>query len=68
LASGGLEAVTLDDGRPTHLPGLPIEMGGTRVGGSSALPVAGADSDAVLTALGYDAAMIADLRARGAVG
>ena len=68
LASGGLEAVTLDDGRPTHLPGLPIEMDGARVGGSSALPVAGADSDAVLTALGYDAAMIADLRARGAVG
>ncbi len=68
LASGGLEAVTLDDGRVTYLPPLPLEMGGVRVNADSALPVPGRDSDAVLAALGYDADAIAGLRASGAVG
>ena len=68
LASGGLEAVTLDDGRIAYLPPLPLEMGGMRVNADAALPVPGRDSDAVLVALGYDAAAIAGLRASGAVG
>lgn len=68
LASGGLESVTLDDGRTTHLPALPIEMEGTRVGGPVALPLPGADTDAVLADLGFDAVAIADLRNKGAVG
>lgn len=67
-AGGGLEAVTLDDGRATALPALPIEMDGARVGGDAALSSPGADTDAVLAALGYGAAAIADLRAAGAVG
>jgi crotonobetainyl-CoA:carnitine CoA-transferase CaiB-like acyl-CoA transferase len=68
LASGGLEAVTLDDGHATHLPGLPIEMDGVRLGGAVSLPLPGADTDAVLAGLGYDSAWIADLRRKGAVG
>jgi crotonobetainyl-CoA:carnitine CoA-transferase CaiB-like acyl-CoA transferase len=66
-ASGGLEAVTLDDGRMVHLPPLPLEMDGVRVNAPTALPTPGRDSDAVLAALGYDAAAIAALRAAGAV-
>ena len=68
LASGGLEAVTLDDGRVAYLPPLPLEMGGVRVNADAALPVPGRDSDAVLAALGYDADAIAGLKASGAVG
>ena len=68
LASGGLESVTLDDGRTTQLPALPIEMDGDRIGGTVALPQPGADTDAVLADLGLDAAAIADLRNKGAVG
>ncbi|MFC3581155.1 CaiB/BaiF CoA transferase family protein [Sphingomonas hylomeconis] len=43
LAEGGLEAVTLPDGRETRLPALPIEMDGKRLGRASALPIPGAD-------------------------
>ena len=68
LASGGLEAVTLDDGRETMLPGLPIEMDGARVGGADTLPAPGRDTRAVLAALGHDEAMIDALLAKGAVG
>jgi crotonobetainyl-CoA:carnitine CoA-transferase CaiB-like acyl-CoA transferase len=68
LASGGLEAVTLDDGRMVSLPPLPLEMGGERVNGDAALPTPGRDTDAVLAGLGYDAATIAALRDNGAVG
>ena len=68
LASGGLETVTLDDGRVAYLPPLPLEMGGVRVNADAALPVPGRDSDAVLAALGYDADAIAGLKASGAVG
>ena len=67
LASGGLEAVTLDDGRETALPGLPLAMNGTRSGGAHRLPAPGGDSDTVLDGLGYDAVRIAALRAAGAV-
>ncbi|UVO55724.1 CaiB/BaiF CoA-transferase family protein [Sphingomonas sp. SUN039] len=66
LASGGLEAVTLDDGRATLLPGLPIEMDGVRPGGGDALPAPGRDTQAVLAALGYDADAISALIAKGA--
>ena len=68
LASGGLETVTLDDGRVAYLPPLPLEMGGVRVNADAALPVPGRDSDPVLAALGYDADAIAGLKASGAVG
>lgn len=39
-ASGGLQDVTLPDGRVTKLPALPISMEGERPGGSFALPKA----------------------------
>jgi crotonobetainyl-CoA:carnitine CoA-transferase CaiB-like acyl-CoA transferase len=68
LASGGLETVTLDDGRVAHLPPLPLEMGGVRVNADNALPTPGRDSDAVLAGLGYEADAIAGLRESGAVG
>ncbi|MGL4543589.1 MAG: CaiB/BaiF CoA transferase family protein [Polymorphobacter sp.] len=67
LASGGLEAVTLADGRTTLLPVLPIEMAGGRPGGGTQLPQPGADSTAILARLGYGAAEIAALLASGAV-
>jgi crotonobetainyl-CoA:carnitine CoA-transferase CaiB-like acyl-CoA transferase len=67
-ASGGLEPVMLPDGRETMLPLLPIEMDGKRLGTSPTIPKIGEDSDAILTALGYDTAAVARLRASGAVG
>jgi len=67
LESGGLEAVTLDDGRETRLPGLPIEMAGERVGGSSALPTPGASTRSVLAGLGYDSEEVDGLMGMGAV-
>lgn len=67
-ASGGLEAVRLDDGRVTQLPGLPIAMAGARPGGECTLPLPGADSRAVLAELGYDDDRIAALVAGGMVG
>ena len=67
-ASGGLEAVTLDDGRATMLPGLPIEMDGARTGGADSLPKPGRDTAAILSDLGYSDAEFATLRAGGAVG
>ena len=67
LAGQGLAPVTLDDGTQTLLPVIPIALDGERLGGG-ALPAAGADTVAILAALGMDAAEIADLRAAGAVG
>ncbi len=67
-ASDGLEPVTLDSGAATRLPTLPLTMGGQRPAGHAALPTPGADSRAVLSALGYDAEAIAALLASGAVG
>ncbi len=68
LASGGLEPVMLPGGRETMLPLLPIEMDGKRLGTSPTIPEIGADSDAILTALGYDSAAIAALKEGGVVG
>ena len=67
LAGQGLAPVTLDDGTQTFLPVLPIALDGERLGGG-ALPGPGADSDAVLAGLGFDATAIAALRAAEAVG
>jgi crotonobetainyl-CoA:carnitine CoA-transferase CaiB-like acyl-CoA transferase len=68
LASGGLEPVTLPDGRDTMLPLLPIEMDGKRLGTSPTIPKVGEDSNTILTDLGFDEAAIAALKASGAVG
>ncbi len=53
LASGGLEPVTLPDGRETALPTLPIAMGDPSEPRAAALPAPGADSRRVLADLGY---------------
>ena len=66
-ASGGLEPVTLADGRATGLPALPIEMNGARPASSATLPQAGADSRAVLRQLGYSTQRIDELVAEGVV-
>ncbi len=68
LASGGLEPVTLPDGRETMLPMLPIEMDGKRLGTSQTIPKVGEDSTTILIALGFDETTIAALRASGVVG
>lgn len=66
-ASDGLEPVTLADGRKTRLPTLPLMMGDGRPTAPANLPQPGADSRAILTALGYDAAAVDHLLASGAV-
>lgn len=67
LASGGLEEVVLDDGKPTRLPTVPLEMGGKRPGSSVVLPRPGADTRAILEGLGYPAQRIETLIEQGAV-
>ncbi|MEN3746599.1 CoA transferase [Sphingomonas sp. HF-S3] len=47
LAAGGLEQVTLPDGRETRLPALPIEMAGRRLGRAATLPEPGADDQVI---------------------
>lgn len=68
LAGGGLAPVTLDDGRETRLPVLPIAVDGQRTGGAAILPKAGDDTRAVLADLGLRADEIEALLAAGAVG
>ncbi len=67
LAEGGLEPVTLDDGKETKLPTIPLEMSGERLGGNASLPTPGADSRTLLEALGYDAGKIDSLLSGGDV-
>jgi len=67
LAGGGLEPVTLDDGTQTHLPTIPLEMGGLRPGAPVSLPQAGADGREILAALGYAPDRITALIDQGAV-
>jgi crotonobetainyl-CoA:carnitine CoA-transferase CaiB-like acyl-CoA transferase len=67
-ASGALETVTLPNGTQTRLPALPIEMDGQRMGSPGTLPQSGADSHAILKALGLDASELERLVASGIVG
>lgn len=67
LAEGGLEDVTLDNGKQTRLPTIPLQMGGKRPGAPVTLPQPGADARAILEKLGYPADRIADLIEQGAV-
>ncbi|MEO1169161.1 MAG: CaiB/BaiF CoA-transferase family protein [Pseudomonadota bacterium] len=64
-ASGGLQDVTLTDGRTVRLPVLPIDMAGARTGAPDTLPEPGDQSDDVLAGLGYSADQIAALKASG---
>ncbi len=65
-AGGGLAPVRLSDGTETYLPVLPIALDGARTCGG-AIAAAGADTDAVLSALGLDANAIEALIVSGAV-
>jgi crotonobetainyl-CoA:carnitine CoA-transferase CaiB-like acyl-CoA transferase len=67
LAQHGLEPVTLDDGRATRLPTVPLELDGKRPGSATALPRPGADARAVLASLGYARDRIEALIAAGVV-
>jgi len=51
-----------------RVTGLPVKMSATPGGPRTAPPALGAHTDATLTELGYDAAAIAQLRARGTLG
>ena len=65
--SGGFTAIRLADGRETKVPKLPFEMDGRRFEARLDPPAPGADADALLAALGYDAAAIGRLRAAGVI-
>ncbi len=67
LASGGLEPVTLPDGRETMLPVLPIEMDGRRATSLPDIPRAGQQSRAILRAIGLADDAIDALVAAGTV-
>lgn len=67
LNQGGLEPVTLDDGKTTKLPTIPLEMAGGRPGAAQTLAKPGEQSRSVLAALGYDDDQIAALIASGVV-
>lgn len=67
LNAGGMEPVTLDTGKVTKLPSIPLEMNGKRPGGATALPRPGADARKVLAGLGYEDDRIEALLAGGAV-
>ena len=53
--SGGLVALTLPDGRPIKLPGLPLALDGERMTLRYDLPAPGAHTGEVLTEIGWDA-------------
>ncbi len=59
--SDGLVDVTLDDGRATRIPALPIAMDGRRFGVRRDLPGAGAHTSEVLSELGLSDEEIDDL-------
>lgn len=64
VQSGGLLPVTTVNGQETHLPALPVEMNGDRLGVRKDVPSAGQDTDAVLREMGLSDSDIASLRER----
>jgi crotonobetainyl-CoA:carnitine CoA-transferase CaiB-like acyl-CoA transferase len=65
LASGGLQPVTLEDGTLTLLPIVPVSLDGERTASDCNIPAPGADTDAILRRLGFDAGSV---RRAGAAG
>ncbi len=65
---GAMVTVTLDDGRTTPVPALPLSMGGKRLGLRRDLPKAGEHGADIARELGIDEAAIAALIARGVLG
>jgi crotonobetainyl-CoA:carnitine CoA-transferase CaiB-like acyl-CoA transferase len=68
IATGGLAPVTLNDGRQTRTPLLPLSLDGRRLGVRADPPRLGEHSAALLAALGYDSAAIEALCRDGVVG
>jgi crotonobetainyl-CoA:carnitine CoA-transferase CaiB-like acyl-CoA transferase len=66
LATGGLAAVALPDGRQTHVPLMPITLGGHRPGVRHNPPRLGEHTDALLREVGYSVSEIAQLKDTGA--
>jgi crotonobetainyl-CoA:carnitine CoA-transferase CaiB-like acyl-CoA transferase len=67
-SSGGLEQVTLPDGKVTWLPALPIEMDGRRPAAPASLPQSGSDTRQLLQKLGLVPDEIDRLVEQGTVG
>ena len=67
-ANGSLGATILPDGRETRLPILPIEMDGRRPTQGGMLARAGEHCDEILSDLGFDAAEVAEFKARQVAG
>ena len=63
LATGGLAAITLADGRDALVPLLPITLDGGRPGVRLGPPQLGEHTDQLLQEIGYTAAQIAVMRA-----
>lgn len=65
LQTGGLAPLTLEDGRETRVPLLPLLLDGERPGVRLQPPKRGQHTAELLAELGYSAAQIADLAERG---
>ena len=63
LATGGLAAITLADGRDALVPLLPITLDGVRPGVRLGPPQLGQHTDQLLQEIGYTAAQIAVMKA-----
>lgn len=66
-ASGGLLDITLPDGGPTRVPGLPIQFGAVRPGVRLDVPRVGEHTRALLKELDYDDATIDALEEAGVI-
>jgi crotonobetainyl-CoA:carnitine CoA-transferase CaiB-like acyl-CoA transferase len=66
-ATGGLIETTLPDGTKTRLPRLPLLLSGVRFDDVTDPPAVGADTLAVLRALGIDEAALAAAASEGAI-
>ena len=67
LASGGLGETTLEDGRMTQLPLLPVELDGVRPTQGGTLPRVGQHTNETLRALGVSDADIARLKSENVI-
>ncbi len=65
---GSMVEITLDDGRATAIPALPIEMDGERLGKRRDIPRVGEHSVEIARELGYEPGSIAELIAEGVLG
>ena len=65
--TGGLAPITLNDGRTTKTPLLPLTMDGSRLPLRKNPPQLGEDTEALLSELGYTAAAVRAMHAEGLV-